>query len=88
MEQTIVNGLELRLLFDKIRSIVRDEVGQVLPAAEAEQLLTLQETADLLKCSLATVHDLKRRQVLPFYKLAGGRVYLKKSEVLNALQSQ
>ncbi|OUJ68031.1 helix-turn-helix transcriptional regulator [Hymenobacter crusticola] len=88
MDQTVVKNLGSDVLLEKIRAIVRDELGQIQPIAETEQLLTLQETADLLSCSLATIHDLKRRNILPFYKLAGGRVYLKKSEVLNALQSQ
>ena len=54
--------------------------------AEPEQLLDVRQAAELLGVTWQTVHEWKRRGLLPFNKL-GGRTYFKRSEVLAALKT-
>ena len=54
--------------------------------AEPEQLLDVRQAAELLGVTWQTVHEWKRRELLPFCKM-GGRTYFKRSEVLAALHS-
>jgi hypothetical protein len=49
-------------------------------------LLSRQETADLLKISLVTLHDWTNTGILKSYKISG-RVYYKKHEVLATVRS-
>jgi excisionase family DNA binding protein len=88
MSQLILSGVLYTQLLDDLRDVVREEVKNVLPAAsqpETEQLLSVREAAELLDVCPQTVHEYKRRGLLSFYKLAG-RTYLKRDEVLGALQ--
>ncbi|TDN38260.1 DNA-binding protein [Hymenobacter sp. UV11] len=75
-------------LLDDVRAIVRHEVSQAQaasPAAAAaeEELLTVRQAATLLDVCVATIHEWKRRGLLGYTRI-GGRVYLKKAEVLGA----
>jgi excisionase family DNA binding protein len=74
-------------LLDDLRAIIRHEVSQVtatVPLAPAtEELLTVRQAATLLDVCVATIHEWKRRGLLAYTRL-GGRVYLKKAEVLSA----
>nr|WP_277881482.1 helix-turn-helix domain-containing protein [Hymenobacter cyanobacteriorum] len=45
--------------------------------------MTVRQAAALLDVCVATIHEWKRRGLLAYTRL-GGRVYLKKVEVLNA----
>jgi excisionase family DNA binding protein len=75
-------------LLDDLRAIIRHEVGQAqagsppTPAVE-EELLTVRQAATLLNVCIATIHEWKRRGLLAYTRL-GGRVYLRKVEVLSA----
>ncbi|QNE40902.1 helix-turn-helix domain-containing protein [Hymenobacter sp. NBH84] len=77
-------------LVELLRPMIRFELGQLLTsvpaAAEAEELLTVRAAATLLNVCPQTVHDWKRRGVLPYHKM-GGRTYLKRADLLNALQA-
>ena len=53
---------------------------------EPEQLLDVRQAAELLGVTWQTVHEWKRRGLLPFNKM-GGRTYFKRSEVLAALKN-
>ncbi|OUJ68043.1 helix-turn-helix domain-containing protein [Hymenobacter crusticola] len=87
MEQLILSGMEITTFYANIRKIVRDELDGSRNENEQpsfsvpEKPLTLREASSLLGVSLATIHQLKRNQQLPFFKV-GGRVYLKKRHVL------
>jgi hypothetical protein len=75
-------------LLDDLRAIIRHEVGQAQAAtppapATEEELLTVRQAAALLDVCVATVHQWKRVGLLLYTRL-GGRVYLKKVEVLSA----
>ena len=92
MQQVILSGVLYTQLLDDLRTLVRSEVQSTLgtapkSATEApEQLLTVQEASLLLSVCPQTIHEYKRRGILPFHKLSG-RTYLKQSDVLAALQS-
>lgn len=84
----ITQGVGYPQLLDDLRAIIRHEVGQAqaaaLPALAAEEeLLTVRQAATLLDVCVATIHEWKRRGLLAYTRL-GGRVYLKKAQVLSA----
>jgi excisionase family DNA binding protein len=84
----ITHGFTLEQLLEAMRPVIRHEVNQVkataLPAPTAEEeLLTVRQAATLLDVCVATVHQWKRLGLLGYTRL-GGRVYLKKAEVLSA----
>jgi hypothetical protein len=89
MPQLILSGVLYTQLLDDLRDLVRGEVQNIRSAPpsepETEQLLPVREAAKLLDVCPQTVHEYKRRGLLSFYKLAG-RTYLKRDEVLGALQ--
>jgi hypothetical protein len=84
----ITQGVGYPQLLDDLRAIIRHEVGQVqvsgppAPGAE-EELLTVRQADMLLDVCVATIHEWKRRGLLAYTRL-GGRVYLKKADVLSA----
>ena len=89
----ITTGVAYSQLLDDLRAIIRHEVsvaGAAVPAPAAAdagpELLTVREAADFLNVCLQTVHDWKRRGMLPYHKI-GGRTYLKRTDVLGALQA-
>ena len=91
MQTVITAGITPAELVELFRPMLRFELNQLLaestaPAPEAEELLTVREAAKLLDVCQQTVHDWKRRGVLPYHKM-GGRTYLKRADLLNALQS-
>jgi excisionase family DNA binding protein len=92
MQQVILNGIEAGALLEQMRAIFRYELGQFAPTivtsdAAAPELLTVREAAELLDICPQTVHDMARRGLLVKHRL-GGRVYLKRSELLASLQSE
>jgi excisionase family DNA binding protein len=84
----ITQGVEYQQLLDDLRALIRHEM-QSQPTTVAPQqlagdeLLTIKEAANLLDVCVATVHEYKRRGILGYQKL-GGRVYIKRSDVLAA----
>jgi excisionase family DNA binding protein len=75
-------------VLEDFRNIIRYEMSQAkapapLAPATEEELLTMRQAATLLDVCVATIHEWKRRKLLAHTRL-GGRVYLKKAEVLNA----
>jgi excisionase family DNA binding protein len=84
--------------YDALLADIRAEMLSVLKAhvptaataagsgAEPEQLLDVRQAAELLGVTWQTVHEWKRRELLPYCKM-GGRTYFKRSEVLAALHS-
>jgi excisionase family DNA binding protein len=86
LQTIITQGVGYPQLLDDLRAIIRHEVSQAAappaPTAE-EELLTVRQAATLLDVCVATVHQWKRLGLLGYIRL-GGRVYLKKREVLSA----
>ncbi|TVT39655.1 helix-turn-helix domain-containing protein [Hymenobacter setariae] len=80
-------------LIEDVRAIVRYEL-HCAPAAHAsppttpaDELLSIREAATMLGVTVQTVHEWKRRGLLKYHKL-GSRSYLKRADVLAALQGQ
>ncbi|MDO7884236.1 helix-turn-helix domain-containing protein [Hymenobacter cheonanensis] len=92
MQQLILSGVPYTQLLDDLRSLIRSEVQNApasapTSAAEPDQLLSVREAAQLLDVCSQTIHEWKRRGLLKFHKLSG-RTYLKRTDVLAALQGQ
>lgn len=90
MQQVILSGVLYTQLLDDLRTLVRAEVRETAlaspsPEPAADQLLSVREAAQLLDVCPQTIHEWKRRGLLKFHKLSG-RTYLKRTDVLAALQ--
>jgi excisionase family DNA binding protein len=89
MQTIITQGVAYQQLLDDMRAMIRHEMTQAQPAVGTAQqpltdeLLTVQQAANLLDVCVATVHEWKRRGVLAFRKI-GGRTYLNRADVLAA----
>lgn len=84
----ITQGVEYQQLLEDVRALIRQEMTLMPNPATAAQpaasdLLTIQAAAKLLDVSVATIHEYKRRGLLPFSKI-GGRAYLNRADVLTA----
>lgn len=88
MAELIFSGITYPQLLDDIRAMLRHEIAQqpaTAPAtAEPDQLLTIVQAASLLDVCRQTIHEWKRRGLLPFHKL-GKRTYFKKLDLLESL---
>lgn len=92
MQAVIPVGVEYAQLLEDVRAVVRHELNHHTPAAApaaagptlGEELLTVREAAQVLDVTVQTVHDWKRRGMLKYHKL-GSRTYIKKADVLAAL---
>jgi excisionase family DNA binding protein len=88
MQTIITQGFTLDQLLEAMRPIIRHELAHAQPVTPAgavppDDLLTVKQAAELLDVSVATIHEWKRRAVLPYRKI-GGRAYLNRVDVLNA----
>ncbi|WP_370226544.1 helix-turn-helix domain-containing protein [Mesoflavibacter sp.] len=76
---------------ESIRSIVKELVPKQKNKLEklpsTEELLTVDETLKLLKCSKQALWNWRKNGILPSYRL-GNRVYYKKSDIFNKLVKQ
>lgn len=68
---------KLKKFFDKYK----------LPKKDEEELLTVEETIKILKCSKQALWNWRKKDILPSYRL-GNRVYYKKSDIYNKLIKQ
>ena len=91
MPTLITAGIDYPQFFDDLRAVIRHELQSYTPAAPvgntppADELLSIREAAELLGVTVQTVHEWKRRGLLKYHKL-GSRSYLKRADVLAALQ--
>jgi excisionase family DNA binding protein len=88
MQNIITQGFTLEQLLEAMRPIIRHELAHAQPApvaatAPTDDLLTVPQAAELLNVSVATIHEWKRRGMLPYRKI-GGRAYLNRPDVLSA----
>jgi excisionase family DNA binding protein len=56
------------------------------PVQEPDELITREETAQLLRVSLPTLHIWTKQGLIPFYKIST-RVRYKRAEVLNLFEN-
>jgi hypothetical protein len=68
---------KLREFFDKYHP----------PQKDKEELLTVEETIKILKCSKQALWNWRKNDILPSYRL-GNRVYYKKSDIYLKLIKQ
>ncbi len=92
MQAIIPVGVPYDQLLEDVRAVVRHELHHHAPAnagkgniAPTDELLSIVEAAALLGVTKQTVHEWKRRGLLKYHKL-GSRSYLKRADVLAALQ--
>ena len=90
MATLITSGVEYAQMLDDVRALIRYElsaapVPPVYNTPPADELLSIQEAAEMLDVTVQTVHEWKRRGLLKYHKL-GSRSYLKRADVLTALQ--
>jgi excisionase family DNA binding protein len=89
MQTQLVVHATLEQLIEALRPVIRHELthAQLLSSAEAvasaDELLTVQQAAQLLDVCVATVFEWKRRGLIVSTKI-GGRTYLKRADLLAA----
>ncbi|WP_339626073.1 helix-turn-helix domain-containing protein [uncultured Winogradskyella sp.] len=78
LADNILTGFDIKLkeFFEKYQ----------LPRKE-EELLTVDETLEILKCSKQSLWKWRKNGILPSYRM-GNRVYYKRSEIFNKLVKQ
>lgn len=74
LQEAIIKGVKTHL----------DELKKDFQPREPNEYLTRQETADLLKVDLSTIHNYTKQGKLNAYGI-GHRVYYKRKEVENAI---
>lgn len=87
-QQIFLNGLTISQFFDRLDQRIKTHLENV-PAstqAEPEQLLSVQQVAELLQTTPQNIHAKKRAGKLPFVRF-GGRILFKRSEVIASLPS-
>ena len=76
---------------ESIRSVVKELMLQPKKNLEklpkTDELLTVQETLELLKCSKQALWNWRKNGILPSYRL-GNRVYYRRSDIFNKLVKQ
>lgn len=79
LTDNILNGVDAKLkgFFDKYSPPKKDD----------EELLTVEETIKILKCSKQALWNWRKNDILPSYRL-GNRVYYKKSDIYLKLIKQ
>lgn len=79
-------GNRLQRVENLLTQLVRS--GEQQPTQEeAEQILTVEQTAQLLHLSKKTIYERVRARTLPFYR-DGKRILFKRSELLAYLDTQ
>ena len=84
-------GVAYEQVMADFRAMLRSELGSLIPApatahpALADELLSVREAAEMLGVTVQTIHSWKQKGMLRYHKL-GSRSYLKKADVMKALQ--
>lgn len=74
LQDAIIEGVKLQL----------NELKKNFEPKTPTEYLSRQETADLLKADLSSIHNWTKRKLLQSYGISG-RVYYKRSEIENAI---
>ena len=78
-----VSSEQIARLFDGLQKQL-SELKENLQPVKPTELLTRNETAELLKCDLSTLHNwVKRGKLIPYG--IGSRIYFKRVDIENAL---
>lgn len=81
-----VSKVELRAL---IKEVVREELTQLhgTPHAQDGELLKAKDVARLLKCSVQTVYNYRRRGIIKSCRKAGRSLYFSRQHIDEALKT-
>jgi len=86
----IIESVDVELLRSFIAKAVEEEFEKLkedlFTEREKDELLSRLETADLLKISLPTLLDWRKKGIVKPYKM-GNRVYYKRAEIMDTLNS-
>lgn len=85
---TLINNMSadsLNSRLDDIQNQLKELKKSMLPKT-TEEYLTRNETADMLKCDLSTIHNWTKKGKLIAYKI-GNRVYYKRSQIESVMIS-
>ena len=77
LTKVILDGVD-----EKLKNFAKD-----FKPSGGEDLMTVEETLEFLKCSKQALWNWRKNGILPSYRL-GNRVYYKKSEIFNKLTKQ
>jgi len=79
---------------DELKVLIKDSIFEALekqPTSsqpqqpEPEELLRVNQLAEFLHVSKVTIHNWKRKGLIPFHRLSN-KVFFKKSEVISSLK--
>lgn len=91
MQAVIPVGVDYAQLLEDVRAVIRHELHHAPPAPAAahqslaDELLSIREAAEMLGVTVQTIHSWKQKGMLRYHKL-GSRSYLKRADVMKALQ--
>jgi excisionase family DNA binding protein len=82
-----VQQIDVSTLLSNIDGLIENRlksfIPKVSPSTDAEEFLTREEVATLLKISLPTLHDWCKKKLLNPFKI-GNKIRFKKHEVLSS----
>ena len=82
-----VQQIDVETLFSRMDGIIENRLKSFAPTPstpnDAEEFLTREETAKLLKCSLPTLWDWSNKGLLKSYRI-GNKVRYKRNEVMSS----
>lgn len=85
----IILQLNSEQLSDIIKNAVRNAIDETIPVshpAETDQLLTIQQAAEMLSLSVPTIYGLVSKSQIPSMKKSK-RLYFSKEEITNWLKT-
>lgn len=82
-----ITPLELKELISETLDNKLEQLQTTTSPVPEENLMTVEETLKLLKCSKQALWNWRKNGILPSYRL-GNRVYYKKSDIFNKLTKQ
>lgn len=83
----IITPEQLQKALNQALKPLEKALNNLKSSSEEDVFLTVEETADLLKVSSATVRDYAKRGVLKDYRLGSKVIRFRKKEVIEAFQA-
>lgn len=77
---------ELETALKKVLTEILENRHHLQPSHDADELITREETAKILRVTLPTLHNWTKRGLIPHYKVSS-RVRYKRNEVMNLFTS-
>ena len=83
--------LSINITIEELRDVIKDSVREAIAAqikaqsTTEEELIKIEEVAEMLKVSKVTIFTWKKAGKIPFHRIAR-KIFFKRSEVLEALK--